>query len=390
MIIQSTPLHRRPMFQGLWAAVEGLATVAGPLVGGAITQTAGWRWCFWINLPIGGATLLLTLLCFSEAPRARNRMSLKEKLMQLDIGSNSILLSALICLFLALSWAGTKYPWDSGRVIGLIVTFGVLAGVFVYIQLRRGDAAALPLRIVKRRTVMAGLVYITLLNSAGNVLEYYLPIYYQAVRGYSPAKSGALLLPYLLLATLGAIGAGVGTGMCGYYVPFMLFGAVTMPIAAGLITTFHINTGLAKIIVYTGLSGLGYGVGATGPSIAVQTVLSDNDVILGMSVLSFGSDLGPAVFTAIAQVIFTNQLSKNLLGLSPGIDSTGLTQLVTQASQADAPEILLGIDRSITRTWYLVVGLACAMFLGVLPMEWLSVKKANPNHQESLEPASHE
>jgi MFS family permease len=388
MLVQSTPLRKRPTFLGLWAAIEGLSTIAGPLLGGAITQTIGWRWCFYINLPIGGATLLLTFLCFSEALKASDvaRLTFKEKFLQLDVISNLILVSALTCLFLAFSWAGAKYPWHSGRVIGLVITFGVLAAAFIYNQFRRGDAAVLPIRIVKRRTVIASLVFITFLNSAGNVLEYYLPIYYQAVRGYTPAQSGLLMLPILVAATLGAIGSGIGTSACGYYAPFMIFASVTMPIAAGLVTTFKIDTGLAKIIVYTGLSGLGYGVGSSGPVTAVQTVLLDGDVPLGISVLLFGSAFGPAVTIAIAQVIFTNQLSNNLNGLLLGlgrtsIESNGLTELVKQVPHGMAGEVLSGIDKSVAHTWYLVIGLTCAMFFGILPIEWRSVKKENPNQE---------
>jgi hypothetical protein len=297
-----------------------------------------------------------------------------------------ILVSALICLFLAFSWAGTKYPWHSATVIGLVVTFGVLAAAFIYNQFRRGDAAALPIRIVKRRTVIASLVFVTFLNSAGNVLEYYLPIYYQVVHGYTPAQSGLLMLPILIAATVGAIGSGIGTSVCGYYAPFMIFASVTMPIAAGLITTFKVNTGLAKFIVFTGLSGFGYGVGSSGPSVAIQTVLSDADVPLGLSVLMFGSAFGPAVAITIAQVIFTNLLSKYLHGLLPGLgdaslDSNGLAELVTQVPAAESQEVLLGIDKGVTHTWYLVIALALAMFFGSLSIEWRSVKKDDPNKE---------
>ena len=388
MLVQSVPLRRRPTFLGLWGAIEGLSQIAGPLIGGAITQTIGWRWCFYINLPIGGATLLLTFIFFREAPKASHvaRLSFKEKFLQLDIVSNLVLMSALTCLFLAFSWASTQYSWHSGRVIGLLVTFGVLTIAFIYNQFRRGDNAALPIRIVKRHTVIVSLVFITFLNSAGNVLEYYMPIYYQVVRGYTPAQSGLLMLPILIAATVGAIGSGIGTSMCGYYAPFMIFASVTMPIAAGLCTTFKIDTSLAKIIVYTGFSGLGYGVGSSGPVTAVQTVLSDTDVPLGLSVLLFGSAFGPAVFTAVAQVIFTSQLSKSLHRLLPdlgsvSLESNGLSELVSKVPPEMAYKVLLGIDKSVTHTWYLVIALSCAMFLGSLPIEWLSVKKEDPNQQ---------
>nr|POF17770.1 aspyridones efflux protein [Quercus suber] len=392
ILVQSTPLRCRPFFLGVWAAIEGLSGIAGPLLGGALTQTLGWRWCFWINLPLGGATLLLTLFLFSEAPKASDvaRLPFAAKIVQLDFISNLILIPALTCLFLALSWAGTRYAWQSGEVIGLLVTFTVLGTTFVYSLFRRGDAAALPIRILKHRTVLASLVFVTLWNSAGNVFEYFLPIYYQAVRGYNPAQSGLLMLPYLVAATLAAIGAGIGTGACGYYVPFMILATVVIPIATGLATTFGIYTGLAKIIVYTGLAGLGYGVGASGSSTAVQTVLSDDDIPLGISALLFGGGLGPAVGIAIAQAVFANQLSKNLHGVVPdlghaSLDANGLNELVTLVPQAQSRDVILGINESVVQTWYLAVALACATLLGSLSLEWRSVKKENPNRKSELD-----
>nr|POE46186.1 efflux pump aflt [Quercus suber] len=361
ILVQSTPLRRRPFFLGLWAAVEGLSGIAGPLIGGALTQTIGWRWCFWINLPIGGLTLFLTLLLFSEAPKTLDvaGLSFVEKLLQLDFVSNLILVPALTCLFLALSWAGVRYPWHSGEVIGLLVTFGVLAIAFVYSLVRRGDVAALPIRIIKQRTVLASFVFVTLWNSA-----------------------------------VAAIGAGVGTGACGYYVPFMIFASVTIPIAVGLATTFSSRTELAKLIVYTGLVGLGYGAGASGASTAVQTVLPDDDIPLGISVLLFGGGFGPAVTIATAQAIFANQLARNLHDLLPGvghanIDTNGLDELVTSVPQGQSQQVILSINRSVVQTWYLVIALGCASLLGSLSVEWRSVKKENPNHDPKVEyPAS--
>jgi MFS family permease len=381
ILVQSTPLRRRPMFTGVMGAVEGLATLSAPLLGGAIVQSLGWRWCFYINAPIGAVTLLLTMCCFSDTPKPSDvaRMVLKQKISQLDLVSNLLFIPALTGLFLAFSWAGTKYSWDSGPVIGPFVAFAVLITAFVYNQIRRGDAAALPLRIMKRRSVIAGCIFIMCGNSTGNVLEYYLPTYYQVVRGYTPAKSGYMMLPIIIAGTIGALVHGFGTSAFGYYAPFMLFASIIMPIAAGLITTFKINTSFAQLIIYTAFSGLAYGIGFSGPQNAVQTVLAAEDVPLGTSVMLFAQSFGPTVAVAIAQVLFVNQLSTNLSGLVPGlsganIENIGLTQIVTSAPPAKSREVLVAIDKSLIQTWYLVVGLACATMVGSLLIEWRSVK----------------
>ncbi|KAJ6019129.1 hypothetical protein N7522_001196 [Penicillium canescens] len=381
ILVQSTPLRNRPMVTGVMSAIEGLATLSAPLLGGAIMQSLGWRWCFYINAPIGATTLLLTMCCFSDTPKPNGvaRMTLKQKILQLDLISNLLLIPALTGLFLAFSWAGTKHSWNSGLVIGPLVAFGVLITAFIYNQKRRGDAAALPLRIMKRRSIIAGFIFIMCGNSTGNVLEYYLPTYYQVVRGYTPAKSGYMMLPIIIAGTIGALVHGFGTSVLGYYAPFMVFASIIMPIAAGLITTFKINTSFAQLIIYTGFSGLAYGIGFSGPQNAVQTVLPAEDVPLGTSIMLFAQSFGPTVAVAVAQVLFVNQLSVNLNGLVPGLGGTnieniGLTQIVASVPPAKSRDVLVAIDESLTQTWYLVVGLACATMVGSLLIEWRSVK----------------
>ncbi|GKZ37504.1 hypothetical protein AbraIFM66950_009087 [Aspergillus brasiliensis] len=381
ILVQSIPSHKRPMFTGMMGAIEGLATLSAPLLGGAIVQSVGWRWCFYINAPLGAVALALIIFCFSDTPKSSDiaRMGLKQKILQLDLISNLLFIPALTALFLAFSWAGTKYSWGSGPVLGPIVAFAVLMAAFLYNQKRRGDAAALPFRIMKRRSVIAGCIFIMCGNSTGNVLEYYLPTYYQVVRGYTPAKSGYMMLPIIIAGTIGALIHGFGTSAVGYYAPFMLFASIIMPVAAGLITTFKVNTSFAELIIYTAFSGFAYGIGFSGPQNAVQTVLPVEDVPLGTSIMLFAQSFGPAVAIAIAQVLFVNQLSTNLSGVVSGlnganIENNGLTQLVTSMPSAQTQEVLVAIDKSLIQTWYLVVGLACATMVGSLMIEWRSVK----------------
>jgi MFS family permease len=215
IIVRSIPLHKRPLFQGLQAGIEGVSVLAGPLLGGVITQYVDWRWCFYINLPFGGACLVFIMYCFTDATPLKVSGGLLQKLMALDIISNVLVITSLTCLFLALAWAGAEYAWNSATIIGLFVAFAGLFVVFVVNQHKRGDAAVLPLRLFRRRSVVATLSFACLLNSAGNVLDYYLPTYFQAAHEYSPAQSGYLMIPIIIGGTLGAIGQGVGTSITG-------------------------------------------------------------------------------------------------------------------------------------------------------------------------------
>ncbi|CAI6080605.1 hypothetical protein V2G26_011931 [Clonostachys chloroleuca] len=381
ILVQSLPLHRRPLFVGIMGGIEGIATLSAPLLGGVLTQSLGWRWCFYINPPLGVVTLLLTMWCYSDKPKSAevDQMTFTQKILQLDLVSNLLFIPALTSLFIALSWAGTKYPWSSGQVIGPLIVFVFLLAGFIYNQFRRGDTAALPPRIIKRRTVIAGFIFIMCTNSTANVLEYYLPTYYQTVRGYSPAKSGYLMFPIIVGATIGSLIHGTGTSTFGHYGPFMLFASVIMPIAAGLVTTFEVDTSMVKLIMYTALCGLAYGIGFSGPQNAVQTVLPADEIPLGMSIMLFAQSFGPAVTIAIAQVIFTNQLWTNLSGFVEGLtrgemEKSGLSEIVSSVPSGEARQVLEGIDKSISQTWYLVVGLACATMVGSLLIEWRSVK----------------
>ena len=188
------------------------------------------------------------------------------------------------------------------------------------------------------------------------------------------------MIPILAGMMLGLLLQGIGTTTFGYYTPFMLFASICMPIAAGLMTTYDTHTSLAQIILYSGFAGFSAGIGFQGSQAAVQTTLPAADVNLGTGVILFGQSMGPAVFIATAQVIFTNRLSSSLENVVPGltpayIENHGLGDIKDGIPVQRWDEVIGGIDRSLTSTWYLTVALACTTMVGSLLMEWRSVKQ---------------
>lgn len=381
ILAQSLPLHRRPLVLGIISGLEGTTIMAAPLLGGAISQAWSWRWCFFINAPIGVVSLALTMYCVKDVPNSTvaNKRPIQEKIKQLDLLSTALLLPSLTSLFLALSWVGVKFEWNSTETIVLFMLFGILLLLFTHHQIRRGDDATLPPRIMKRRTVVAGFLFIMFTNSASNVLEYYLPTFYQTVKGFSPSQSGYMMLPVLIGATIGAVIHGAGTSWLGYYAPFMLFTSIILPISTGLMTSVATDTSVVKLIVYTGLSGFAYGIGFSGPQNAVQTVLPQEDIPLGLSAMLFAQSFGPSVAIVGAQAIFTGRLSANLAGVVPGLSrmalaEKGLIELISEVPPSDVDRVILQIHRSIVPMWYLVLGLACLTIAGSATIEWRSVK----------------
>jgi MFS family permease len=253
-------------------------------------------------------------------------------------------------------------------------------GAFLFNQHRRGDSAILPFRIFANRSVVAGFIFTTATSSLTNLLEYYLPTYYQVVRGKTPSESGYLMIPILLGMMFGQLIHGVGTSTLGYYAPFMVLGSICMPIAAGLMTTYNIDTDLVKIIFFSGFVGFSGGIGFQGSQAAVQTILSPADVNLGTGVILFGQSIGPAVFIAVAQVILTNQLLSNLQDIVPGLspaylENNGLGTLKNGIPMQQWERLYEAINKSLVTTWYLPIALGAVTLVGSLLIEWRSVKQ---------------
>jgi hypothetical protein len=160
----------------------------------------------------------------------------------------------------------------------------------------------------------------------------------------------------------------------------MLLGSTLMPIAAGLMTTWQVDTTFPRLIIFPGFVGLACGIGFMGPQSGVQSTLPATDIPIGMAIVLFAQNFGPAFFTAIAQTIFTNRLAVELSSLMPGlstqdIEQLGLTNLRSKFNKHDLDDALQSFDVSLMQTWYLAVGLTCMTMVGSLLMEWRSVKQ---------------
>nr|OQO21331.1 hypothetical protein B0A51_11142 [Rachicladosporium sp. CCFEE 5018] len=238
----------------------------------------------------------------------------------------------------------------------------------------------LPWRVIRDRNVAAAIIFSIGLVSSLTILEYYAPAYFQAVHGYTAARSGYMILPSLIGTLIGLAVQGPGTSFFGYYTPFMVCSAILTPVATGLMTTWGQYTSLAPLICYFGLLGFAAGVGFQCPQNSIQTALSKEDVPLGLALVLFAQSFGPALFTSVSQIVFTNRLSADLQSTLPGanvtaIEALGLTEIRKQFSDGMLDSVVSAYGRSITASWYVALALACLCIIGALGTEWKSVKK---------------
>ncbi|KAF2134247.1 MFS general substrate transporter [Dothidotthia symphoricarpi CBS 119687] len=380
IIANTVPLRQRPAYMGIVGGTYGIASVAGPLMGGAFTDHLTWRWCFYINLPFGALTAAFIVPFFKITRRGKKtEATWKQQIQKFDLPGTALFLPAIICLLLALQWGGSKYAWGSGRIIALLVLAGLLVIGFLAIQVWKQEDATVPPRVFKNRTVWSSAWYGAMLGASFFIMVYYLPIWFQAIKGASATKSGIMNLPSILGLVIISIIAGGLVTTFGYYTPFMIAGSVLMSIGTGLICTFAVDTGSPKWIGYQFIFGAGVGLGMQQTLIAVQTALPAEDIPIGTAIMMFTQMLGGALFISVGQNVFTNQLIKNLARVVPDLDAsivltTGATELKHVVPAEYLSGVLSAYNSSLVQTFYVSVAAAVVSIFGAVFVEWKSMK----------------
>ncbi|KAH8692966.1 putative MFS toxin efflux pump [Talaromyces proteolyticus] len=380
IIAESAPLHQRPVYNGIIMAIFTVAGVAGPLLGGALTDNTTWRWCFYINLPLGGVTGFVILFFLKSKKPVKTTEGAKEYLWQLDPVGLLFFLPSMICLLLALQWGGSKYPWQDARIIALFAVFSALFLTFVVVQIYEQDRATIPPRLFKNRNIWGASLYTFCLSASFMVFTYYLPIWFQSVKSASATMSGVLNLP--MLGTLGTftILSGILVTYTGHYMPFILTAPVLTSIAAGLLTTLTPSSSQKSYVGYQALYGVGCGLGMTQPMLAVQAcVESPADAPSATVIVIFMQTLGGALFVSAAQNMFHNKLL-HLLRSVEGVDVKKVVEAgaagLKDVADGDVLDVVVqSYSSAITYSFFAATALAAAAMLGALPMQWISLKR---------------
>lgn len=389
LVAENAPLKRRPMFLGILIACMNVSAIIGPLVGGALTTSASWRWCFIINIPIGAVIMAVMFFGVKPVPGKDYARSWEDKIRHLDPLGAALLLPAIVCVMLALQWAGSSYAWGDWRIILLLVFGGVLAIAFVVTQILTPETATVPPHIAGQRTVVASFWFSTMTGGTMMVVTYWITIWFQVIQDVSAVQAGEKTIALVLSQSLGAILGGGGSQVIGYPSPIMMLSSIFAAVGGGMLSTMAIDAGPGEWIGYQVLVGLGLGMGTMQASLAVQTVMKAEDIPSAISLIFFGMQFGGALFVCVGQNVFNQQLIRLLTEAAttiPGFDpnsvlTTGATEIRSLVSNAtDLAKILIAYNSALNSVFYVAAAIGGAGFFGAIFVQWKSTKGVEPMH----------
>ncbi|KAJ5609975.1 hypothetical protein N7510_006694 [Penicillium lagena] len=380
VLATSLPLHRRALYMGIIGSTSGIATITGPLLGGIFTDKVSWRWCFYINLPLGAITGIFIILFFKDKPTSNTQPLSLTQLRKMDPIGFLIFIPAVVSILLTLQWGGIEYDWGNARVVVLCVLFGVCAVMWCFVQFWKQDNATVPPRLLKDRNVYGAVIHATFLGGSFFVFGYYLPVWFQAIKEVSASESGVNNLPLVVAMILFSALGGLLVNLTGYYTPLMFAGSAFLTIGSGLCTTLRVDTGYGKWIGYQVIIGIGAGLGFQQCINALQTVLQVHDIPIGIAIITFAQSLSGAIFISIAQNVFQNRLVASISMYAPSISPAviikgGAANLSRRLPEDALPSVLHAYNIAVTQTFYVSVGAAALSFLGAGFVEWRSMRK---------------
>ncbi|KAF2013330.1 MFS general substrate transporter [Aaosphaeria arxii CBS 175.79] len=345
IVTDMVPLRERGKWFSMFSAMWSIGTVAGPLVGGAFAQEVSWTWIFWLNLffIVPGAVLIGIFLKLNY-----KTSSLLEKLKRVDWIGMTLFLGSTTGFLIPVTWGGVQYPWDSWRTLVPLIVSAVGMVVFVVHQERWAQEPLVRTSVFK--TTTAAVTY------AGTVIHgiilwallYFLPLYFQAVKGMSPIMSGVALFPETFTVAPAAMVVGAAIAISGKYRWAIWSGWTLTTLGLGLIILLKPETTTVAWVFLCLVSG--FGTGALFPAMAITTQASvpSYDAAYATNMFSFLRAFGQTLGVAIGGVIFQNQMKKKMLtfplladlATEYSKDAAGLVEIIRSLPAGDMKDQL--------------------------------------------------
>ncbi|KAI8623121.1 MFS general substrate transporter [Xylariaceae sp. FL1651] len=377
----STRPKTRPAMTSALSATFAISSVVGPLIGGAFTQNITWRWCFYINLPFGGIAAAAIIFAF-KPPKAAAPINapLWEKILQMDLIGGALLTAATVLFTLALQWGGVRKGWNDADVIGTLVGFVLLLLAFSVDQWWQGDRALLPWHVLKIRSIYIGTLFSFFLGGTFFIHLFYLPIYFQAVKGVSAVSSGLHLIPFIIALTLTQIAGGILITVTGIFNPWLFVGSALTAVGSGLFLLFDVDTDIGKWIGYQIVAGVGIGCCLSVPIIVAQRAVEHKNISIATSTVIFGQSIGGAYAVTSANSLFSNKLLQAVRDSAPSIDalqvvSAGAEDIAGLFPADVLPEILRSYVSALRLTFAIGIPFAGVSFLLSLFQPWFRFDK---------------
>ncbi len=324
------PPAERGRYVGLFGAMFGLASVAGPVIGGALTQhgtvalaghiVSGWRFVFYVNLPLGAVALwIITARMPNTGAQAAGER-------RIDWSGAALILAAFVPLLLALSWGGHQFAWGSPTIAAMLA--GSAAALALLIVTSRGKAyAVVPLGLFAEPVFSRGNLALFIVNVAFTGLVMFLPLYLQVARGVGATDSGFALLPLMGGILVASMLAGQVTSRTKQYKPVMLAGAAVTLVAVGLMLGIDAQTSRTGLLLRLALLGFGLGPAQGMFTLAIQSAVPPARIGVATSSAQFFRQIGSTIGVALFGAILTNTLAADLPRRAPVLAAAGAVDI---------------------------------------------------------------
>ncbi|MBI4571559.1 MAG: MFS transporter [Chloroflexi bacterium] len=325
------PPSERGKYQGLFAAVFGLASIAGPTVGGTITDNLTWRWVFYVNIPIGVVAQAVLWYGFPWVRGARHRH-------HIDYLGAALLTGAVVPLLLALVWGGDLYAWRSPQIGALFGASAASLAAFVFVE-QRATEPIIPLKLFSNRIfqVVTVVTFLTGIGMFGAIS--FMPLFIQGVLGSSATNSGTVMVPMMLGMVVSSAIVGQLVSRFGHYRPFIVAGGAILALGMFLLTRMTAESSYATAVRNMIVLGIGIGIGMPILGLIVQNAVPYRLLGVVSSSTQFFRQIGGTLGVAIFGTLVTTHLRDNLQSNLPADVTTNVPPAML-GSLGD-PQVLL-------------------------------------------------
>ena len=300
-IADVVPARERGKYMGIMGGVFAFSSVAGPLIGGGLTEGPGWRWTFWMNVPLAALAIVATIFLL-HVPKVVHATRPK-----IDYLGMMLIAIATTALVLVGTWGGSQYSWNSPEIIGLAIIAVVTGVLFVFVE-NRATEPVMPMMLFKNRnfhlTTLAGLLTgIAMFGAIG-----YMPTYMQMATGFSATQAGLLMIPMMACMLVVSVVVGRRVSNTGRYKVAPIVGSAILGVALLLLATLHADSPVYLICIYLGIMGIGLGA-----SMQIMTLVAQNSFPLkfvgtATAGQNYFRQVGATLGSAVVGAMFANRL----------------------------------------------------------------------------------